>query len=375
MKNATIERRWLGDYKGTSLEVRAADDDNPERIVGHAAVFNRTSQNLGGFVEEVRSGAFTKTIGEADVRGLFNHDANLVLGRNINDTLVLSEDNVGLAYDILPPDTTTARDLLVLMRRGDITQSSFAFRAVNVEWGLTDDDFPKRSLVEAALYDVSPVTYPAYLAADSGVSRNAALADLAEKRSVSLETVIDLAAHGELRDLIKDGVVPPTPEDVPEPPQKRERITLGAIKVDERAIESPEDAEKLHDERGVAPVPNSYEAIAQNLVSAIEAWAQDRYGVQWLYVTIDATFPDSVVATIYCSAVDWDGVTYQFPYTVDADDVPTLDEPEQVQLTLTIAEPSDDDARSAEDVEQRGTALSIARARLKLRERQQLRVV
>jgi HK97 family phage prohead protease len=196
-----LERRWLGDYKLPDTEVRASE--GRKKIAGHAAVFNRTSQNLGGFVEEVAPGAFTKTIQEADVRGLINHDVNILLGRNRASTLTLVEDNIGLAYEIDPPDTTVARDWMALLERGDISQSSFSFRVIDVEWGLTADDFPKRTLKELALYDVGPVTFPAYLDADAGVAgRKAAFADLAERRSVKLEEVLELAEHGELRDLI-----------------------------------------------------------------------------------------------------------------------------------------------------------------------------
>ena len=210
MTTQTLERRWLGDYKMPKTEVRAADKG--KRIVGHAAVFNKTSQNLGGFVEEVAPGAFAKTIQEADVRGLINHDVNILLARNRASTLELEEDGVGLAYSIDPPDTTVARDWMVLLERGDITQSSFSFRAINVEWGLTQDDFPKRTLIEVALYDVGPVTFPAFLDADAGVSgRMAALADLAERRSVSLNEVVELAKHNELRDLIADTQPKPGP--------------------------------------------------------------------------------------------------------------------------------------------------------------------
>lgn len=197
----SIERR----YYATDFELRASDTGS-KKIVGHASVFNRTSQNLGGFVEQVAPGAFTKTIQEADVRALINHDPNLLLGRNKAGTLTLSEDNVGLAYEIDPPDTQVGRDWVVSMQRGDISQSSFSFRVIDVEWGLTADDFPVRTLREVALLDVGPVTFPAYLDADAGVSGRAALADLAERRSVNLETVLEMVEHGELRDLIADDV-------------------------------------------------------------------------------------------------------------------------------------------------------------------------
>ena len=64
------------------LEVRAAADGGPLRIIGHPVVYNRWSEDLGGFRERVIHGAATKTIGESDIRVLFNHDVNFILGRN-----------------------------------------------------------------------------------------------------------------------------------------------------------------------------------------------------------------------------------------------------------------------------------------------------
>lgn len=108
------------------LETRADDDDSPV-IRGHAAVFDSLSENLGGFKEIIKRGAFLDAIETDDVRALFNHDSNFVLGRNTAGTLRMSEDDTGLAVEIDPPDTTWARDLLTSMRRDDITQMSFAF--------------------------------------------------------------------------------------------------------------------------------------------------------------------------------------------------------------------------------------------------------
>lgn len=186
------------------------------QVEGHAAVFNRLSQDLGGFVEQVAPGAFKKTIQEADVRALFNHDPSQVLGRSTAGTLRLSEDNVGLHYSVDLPDTSFARDLAVSMGRGDVSQSSFGFRVVpnGDAWSFTDQDYPLRTLNELQLMDVSPVTYPAYLDADSGIAGRA-LAGLAKARGVSLEDVeYDLrsAIRGAviLRDTAADPLVPAT---------------------------------------------------------------------------------------------------------------------------------------------------------------------
>lgn len=139
-----------------------AQTGQPPKIVGYAAVFDAVSDDLGGFKEKIKPGAFKKTLKEADVRALFNHDQNYVLGRTKSGTLNLSEDARGLRIEITPPDTQWARDLMESMRRGDVDQMSFAFRSVRDNWGHDSELYPLRTLEEVQLYDVSPVTFPAY---------------------------------------------------------------------------------------------------------------------------------------------------------------------------------------------------------------------
>lgn len=159
----------------TSGEVRSATDDDGARIIGYGAVFNSLSEDLGGFVEEILPGAFTEAIKTDDVRGFFNHDTNLILGRNKAGTLSLSETDDGLRYEIDPPDTSYANDLMVSIERGDVSQSSFGFSVEDRsdeewlapdEWNPTagNDGLYLRRIKRAKLYDVSPVTYPAYKA-------------------------------------------------------------------------------------------------------------------------------------------------------------------------------------------------------------------
>ena len=144
------------------LDVAELRADEDKKIQGYAAVFNKMSEDLGGFREIIRHGAFSKTINDgADVRALLNHDTNYVLGRTTNGTLVLEEDKKGLKVDITPPDTQWARDLVVSINRGDINQMSFGFSVVTDKWR-TKDEENIRELLEVKLFDVSPVTYPAY---------------------------------------------------------------------------------------------------------------------------------------------------------------------------------------------------------------------
>jgi HK97 family phage prohead protease len=140
-------------------------------IRGHAAVFNQLSEDLGGFREQIAPGAFADALGTDDVRALFNHDPNFVLGRNLAGTLKLSEDARGLAIEIDPPDTQFARDLMVSMKRGDINQMSFGFsvRPNGQNWAKDDDGKVIRTLTKLRLFDVSPVTFPAYPQTDVAV--------------------------------------------------------------------------------------------------------------------------------------------------------------------------------------------------------------
>lgn len=154
-----MERRTV---TGHELRLVVSEDGEPARIVGHAAVFNQWSQDLGGFRERIAPGAFTRTLGEADVRALWNHDPNYVLGRNRAETLALREDDEGLAFEVLPPETVWANDLLVSMRRGDVDQMSFGFRTVRDNWLQDSDGNISRELLEVELFDVSVVTFPAY---------------------------------------------------------------------------------------------------------------------------------------------------------------------------------------------------------------------
>lgn len=160
-------------------ELRIKKDDETRKIEGHAAVFDKLSEDLGFFREKIAPGAF-KNADKNDVRALFNHDPNFVLGRNTSGTLRLEEDKTGLKVEIDPPDTTFARDLAVSIERGDISQMSFGFRVVKEKWEHgKDGDLDIRTLTEVELFDVSPVTFPAYPQTDVGV-RN--LSEIAESR-------------------------------------------------------------------------------------------------------------------------------------------------------------------------------------------------
>mgnify|MGYP001176589892 CR=1 FL=1 len=142
-------------------EFRVENKEGKAQISGYAAVFNELSDDLGGFREKIQPGAFSEAIQRDDVRALWNHDSNYVLGRNKAGTLKLSEDEHGLHYEVDLPDTQWAKDLSESIKRGDVTQSSFGFAVDSDEWAKQDGE-TIRTLMKVTLYDVSPVTYPAY---------------------------------------------------------------------------------------------------------------------------------------------------------------------------------------------------------------------
>lgn len=172
----SIERRLF-----KMCELRVTDAGAGKRkISGYAAVFDVKSDLLGGWFEEViRPGAFTNTLRTADVRCLFNHDPNLVLGRNKANTLTIREDGKGLFMECELPNTQLAKDLAESIDRRDVSQQSFAFKTLKDRWTYSDDykEPAFRELLEVELFDVSPVTYPAYTQTDVGV-RSFDLGDL-----------------------------------------------------------------------------------------------------------------------------------------------------------------------------------------------------
>ncbi len=152
------ERRFSGICELRSV----ASEGDGKRIAGHAAVFNSLSEEIFGFREKIAPGAFKNALGKSDIRALLNHDPNYVLGRTKSGSLRAWEDDTGLAVEIDPPSTMWAEDLLVSIGRGDISQMSFAFRVAEDKWETVDGVDQRTILIFDEIFDVSPVTYPAY---------------------------------------------------------------------------------------------------------------------------------------------------------------------------------------------------------------------
>ncbi len=168
---SNMERRTV------NAEVRMSGEGEAQKVIGYAAKYNLESSPMYDyrtgemFVEVIEPGFFDNVIQDTETRALLNHDQNLVLARN-NKTMTITSDDVGLRYEFQPPNTTTGNDLKENLRLGNIDQSSFAF-SINdqssEEWRSVGDraDGVKyirtlKSGGAAKLYDVSPVTFPAY---------------------------------------------------------------------------------------------------------------------------------------------------------------------------------------------------------------------
>lgn len=169
-----------------STEIRAEETgpDKAPRIVGYAATFD-SETDIGGFDEVIRAGAFDDVLGD-DVRALFNHDDSFVLGRTAAGTCRIGQDETGLWFEIDPPETAAARDLMKQIDRGDINQCSFMFSMLpdGERWSRRDGKQDLREIVKVArLYDVSVVTFPAYS------ETTAAIRSAAEVHKQGLETL------------------------------------------------------------------------------------------------------------------------------------------------------------------------------------------
>jgi uncharacterized protein len=167
-----MERRFVSvAAHPVRLEKRA---DGKPMICGYASVFYReddpgTEYALwDDLAERIMPGAFDRAMKEDDCRALVNHEPSALLGRTASGTLRLAIDQTGLRYEIDPPDTQAARDVMESIKRGDMTGSSFTFVARDVTWREQGDRII-REIRDVQLYDVGPVTFPAYGSTTAGL--------------------------------------------------------------------------------------------------------------------------------------------------------------------------------------------------------------
>jgi uncharacterized protein len=149
----------------SAVEIR--EGESGLTLSGYAAVFDRESENLGGFVEVLKPGAFSEVLKTSpDVRALLNHDANTIFARTKNGSLSLEEDSTGLKFTaLIDPSDEDGRRVYQKVKSGLIDQCSFAFSvdADGQKWTERDNDISLREIFNVNyLGDVSAVTYPAY---------------------------------------------------------------------------------------------------------------------------------------------------------------------------------------------------------------------
>lgn len=159
------------------VEVRALNAEGlPEKIGGIAAAVNVVT-DMGWYEEMIAPGAFDEALATSDIRCLFNHEDELILGRQSAGTLSVFINAEGhLEYEnTMDYQSPTHQDVGVAVKRKDISESSFQFVAETVEWTNSEKYGPMymRTITKIAkLYDVSPVTFPAYAEGTSTEARS-----------------------------------------------------------------------------------------------------------------------------------------------------------------------------------------------------------
>lgn len=145
-----------------AAEMRAAITG--KKLNGHASVFGQIA-DVGPHYEQMRSSSFDEVLGnpDTDVRALWNHNPDFLLGRQRSGSLRLGVDSEGLEFELDLPNTQMGNDIRELAQRGDLTGASFAFIPGADTWGQTPDGRQLRTHTSVRnLIDVSPVTFPAY---------------------------------------------------------------------------------------------------------------------------------------------------------------------------------------------------------------------
>lgn len=146
--------------RSSALGVESRADSEKRTLAGYAVVWDSDTTIGDYFVERIAKGAFSKAL-RGDVLALVNHDWGRVIGRTTSGTLRLVEDERGLKVEVDVPNTTDGNDVWALVERKDIDGMSFGFRATKQEWDDTGD-LPKRTVIEAELYEVTATPIPAY---------------------------------------------------------------------------------------------------------------------------------------------------------------------------------------------------------------------
>ena len=150
---------FTGDFK------TRAESDGQKIIEGYFAVFNQRTELWDDFFEEIVPGAFDESLKTNDIRCLFNHNSDVVLGRNGSNTLTLHADTYGLYGSVvINPNDTQATDIYARVERGDITGCSFGFNTYfdDEEYIRNPDGTTLCRVLKADVREISICPFPAY---------------------------------------------------------------------------------------------------------------------------------------------------------------------------------------------------------------------
>ncbi|MCT0442530.1 HK97 family phage prohead protease [Lactococcus lactis] len=173
----------------SQLSTRAEGEEKAVAIEGYAAVFNSKTSIGGWFDEVIEPGAFSRSLSDnGDIRALFNHNWDNVLGRTKSQTLELREDEKGLNFKVELPDTSVARDLTISMERGDINQCSFGFFITDEEWNYNVEP-ALRTIKEVELFEISIVSIPAYDDTEASLVRSKEIGKSIEARTKLIKQI------------------------------------------------------------------------------------------------------------------------------------------------------------------------------------------
>jgi len=221
-RKQTMSNRETRDFE-TTFEIREEGDGMT--FVGYAAKFDQPSENLGGFVEYVERGAFSRSLkSRNDVMLLWNHDAGQPLASTRSGTMKLTEDEVGLRVEARLPMTTLGKDLSVLLREKIVGKMSFGFNVIKDSW---NSEGTERRLKSVRLFETSLVVWPAYPQTEATVR---GLDKVAQRASVDADELADVMLkieegadltpdQAELMKSVVERLAPTPEETVTEEPQ------------------------------------------------------------------------------------------------------------------------------------------------------------
>jgi HK97 family phage prohead protease len=217
-RKVKMSNRETRDFE-TVFEVREEGDGMT--FVGYAAKFNEPSENLGGFIEYVERGAFSRSLkSRNDVMLLWNHDSGEPLASVRSGTMKLYEDDIGLRVEARLPMTSRGKDLAILLRDGIVRKMSFGFNVIKDSW---NSEGTERRLKAVRLFEVSAVVFPAYASTEAGVrgldlvaQRASVDADQLADVMLKIEEGADLSTEqAELMKTVVDNLAPKSEEVTP----------------------------------------------------------------------------------------------------------------------------------------------------------------